>query len=85
RSDGIEAEIPKTQSHRNSSGKTKNTGIHREKQQSFHRHSHESGNLDPSARKLIFRHSTNPTPPLPVQIRTKIHIPSFPRKWESRT
>ncbi|HGH6965304.1 TPA: hypothetical protein ACJMD7_001259 [Neisseria meningitidis] len=36
--------------------KQKNTGIHREKQQSFHRHSHESGNLDPSARKLIFRH-----------------------------
>ncbi|EMT7557502.1 hypothetical protein EYK70_01570 [Neisseria gonorrhoeae] len=67
------------------SQKPKATGIHREKQQSFHRHSHESGNLDPSARKPIFRHSTNPTPPLPVQIRTKIHIPSFPRKWESRT
>ncbi|HFB3703930.1 TPA: hypothetical protein ACOB0I_000880 [Neisseria gonorrhoeae] len=67
------------------SQKPKATGIYREKQQSFHRHSHESGNLDPSARKLIFRHSTNPTPPLPVQIRTKIHIPSFPRKWESRT
>ncbi|WP_301673699.1 ubiquitin-activating enzyme [Neisseria blantyrii] len=37
--------IRKNKKHRNSSGKTKNTGIHREKQQSFHRHSHESGNL----------------------------------------
>ncbi|MCL5002506.1 ubiquitin-activating enzyme [Neisseria meningitidis] len=48
--------IRKNKKHRNLSGKTKNTGIHRGKQQSFHRHSHESGNLDPSARKLIFRH-----------------------------
>ncbi|WP_233278876.1 hypothetical protein [Neisseria meningitidis] len=47
------------------SKKLKATGIYPEKQKTqefigknnnLHRHSHESGNLDPSARKLIFRH-----------------------------
>ncbi|WP_019273491.1 hypothetical protein [Neisseria lactamica] len=37
---------------RQESQKLKAAGIYREKQQSFHRHSHESGNPDSSARKL---------------------------------